>query len=74
MDVMWTIVVVAALCYLASLALPYVACRACKKTPGRHHGAIFTFAHRKCRRCRGAGRELRLGARLVRGIFLDGSK
>lgn len=68
MDTVWIIALVAGVGYVISLVVhPYATCRACKRTPGRHHGAIFTYAHRKCTKCGGSGRQLRLGARLFLG-------
>ncbi len=56
--------------YLISLRLhPFQRCPACKglSPPGRHHGSVFTYAHRRCRRCGGTNRQLRLGTRLGLG-------
>jgi hypothetical protein len=52
--------------YVFSLwAHPYTKCRACNGTR-RHRGAIFFYASRTCRACRGSGRKLRFGARIFR--------
>lgn len=68
MDVLLAAASLAAAGYLVSLSLhPYTACRACRGTPGRHRGVIFRYAFRKCTRCKGTGRKLRLGARVLLG-------
>lgn len=68
MSTMWTIALVVGAGYVVSLILhPYATCGACRKTPGRHHGAVFTYAHRKCTKCGGTGRKLRVGTRLLLG-------
>ncbi len=53
--------------YLISLRLhPFRQCSACcgLLAPGRHHGALFGYAHRRCKRCGGTNRQERLGVRL----------
>ena len=51
--------------YVLSLKLhPYVKCEKCDGK-GLHHGAVFSYAHRKCHKCSGMGRKQRLGARFV---------
>lgn len=50
--------------YVASLLLhPRVKCLACKGK-GSHRGLVFKYADRACGRCRGTGRQERLGHRL----------
>lgn len=45
--------------YWASTHLhPYTQCGACKGT-GKHRGGVFTYAHRPCHKCSGAGRKQR---------------
>ncbi len=49
--------------YLISLRLhPFRRCPACNGT-GRRRGAMFTYSHRRCRRCGGGSRQERLGVR-----------
>jgi hypothetical protein len=53
--------------YLLSLRLhPFRSCPACRNrpAPGRHHGSVYTYSHRRCRRCGGTNRQERLGTRL----------
>ena len=53
--------------YLLSLRLhPFRRCPSCKNRtpPGRHQGSVYTYAHRRCRRCGGNNRQERLGTRL----------
>ncbi len=58
----FAIVVVWFVGWRISLSLhPFRACPACKGT-GRHTGSIFTWSHRRCRRCGGGGRQNRHGA------------
>jgi hypothetical protein len=65
---MATLIVVAtvfAVGYLLSLRLhPFTNCRACKGGR-RHRAAIYSYAYRACRRCKGSGRMLRFGAQLL---------
>jgi hypothetical protein len=65
---MTTLIVLAlvlAVGYLFSIkAHPFTACRVCKGG-SRHRGAFYTYAYRPCRRCKGSGRKLRLGAQLL---------
>jgi hypothetical protein len=52
--------------YLLSLRLhPFRSCPACKS--GRHPGSVYTYSHRRCRRCGGTNRQERLGTRLGLG-------
>ena len=63
-------VVLVAIGYVISLRLhPFTRCPACKglRTPGRPHGSIYGYAHRRCRRCNGTNRQERLGTRLGLG-------
>lgn len=56
-------VVVFGASYFASLHLhPNTNCEACSGT-AKHRGAVFTYAHRQCRRCGGTGRKMRWGYR-----------
>lgn len=51
--------------YLLSLMVhPYVPCRECGGK-AIHKAGVWTYAHRKCHRCSGAGRKQRLGARML---------
>jgi DnaJ-class molecular chaperone len=51
--------------YLISLRLhPLMNCGRCKGT-NKHRGAIYSYAYRPCRRCKGSGRKRRLGARVL---------
>lgn len=50
--------------YFVSLVLhPRVKCSLCKGK-GSQRGWVFSYADRPCRRCRGTGRQERLGHRL----------
>ncbi len=50
--------------YVVSLYLhPRVKCSACRGK-GSHPGLVFRYADRPCRKCRGTGRQERLGHRL----------
>jgi hypothetical protein len=54
--------------YFISLRLhPLRRCSVCRGTPGRHHGSIYTYAHRPCRACGGKGRKDRLGTKIFFG-------
>ena len=56
--------------YLLSLRLhPFRNCPACRnrRAAGRHHGSVYTYAHRPCRRCGGTNRQKRWGTRLGLG-------
>jgi len=62
------IALVAGFGYYASLKVhPFRRCPVCRKTPGRHWGAIYGYAYRRCRACGGTGRKYRLGAKLFMG-------
>jgi hypothetical protein len=61
------IAIVAVVCYYISLKIhPLTKCRACNAT-GRHFGTVYSYAHRRCRKCGGSGRQDRLGVRLFLG-------
>jgi hypothetical protein len=49
--------------YFSLKAHPYTKCRVCNGG-SRHFGSIYTYAHRRCRKCGGTGRKERLGVRL----------
>ena len=56
--------------YLISLRLhPFGSCPACRnrRAAGRHHGSVYTYSHRRCRRCDGTNRQERWGTRLGLG-------
>lgn len=54
------------LSYFVSLGIhPYTRCRACHGS-NKHFGAVFNYAYRPCRRCKGTGRKLRFGCKVVR--------
>jgi len=56
-------VVVYAVAYAISIRLhPYKDCWRCQGRK-KHVGSVFTYAHRNCRRCGGAGRKLRMFAK-----------
>ena len=62
------IALVAGFGYYASLKVhPYRRCPVCRKTPGRHWGAVYGYAYRRCRHCGGTGRKYRLGAKVFLG-------
>jgi DnaJ-class molecular chaperone len=57
------IIIIAVAGYFVSLRIhPLAKCGLCKVT-GRHHGNVYTYAHRRCRKCGGSGRKERLGKR-----------
>ncbi|WP_144070242.1 hypothetical protein [Nonomuraea indica] len=54
-----------AIVYLLSCAIhPYKICPACKKS-GQSNSTTFKGAFGACRRCKGTGRRIRAGARLL---------
>ncbi len=54
--------------YFFSLRVhPLRRCPVCKGTPGRHHGAVYTYGFRPCRACGGRGRKDRLGTKIFFG-------
>jgi formamidopyrimidine-DNA glycosylase len=60
--------------YFVSLRLhPFRSCPACKNrlAPGRHHGFVYGYAHRRCRRCGGTNRQERFGTRMGWGAERD---
>ncbi|HXC85565.1 MAG TPA: hypothetical protein VNV62_27350 [Trebonia sp.] len=70
MDILIIIVVIAAVGYYISLRVhPLTKCRLCSGT-GRHFGAVYKDAQRRCRKCGGSGRLDRLGTR----VFLGGTR
>jgi DnaJ-class molecular chaperone len=53
--------------YFISLRIhPLTKCKLCNGG-GRHFGSVYTYAHRRCRKCGGSGRQDRLGVRLFLG-------
>src|ERR1700742_1652942 len=61
------IVLIAGAGYLLSVRIhPLRPCRVCNAS-GRHFGTMYSYAHRRCRKCGGSGRQDRLGARLFFG-------
>lgn len=73
MGIVILIGILAAVGYYISLRIhPLTKCRWCK-TSGRHFGSMYTYAHRRCRRCGGSGRQDRFGVRLFLG-GTDGTK
>lgn len=59
------VAVVVAGAYVVSLIWhPYVPCRACRKTPGKHTDPVWRRAFGDCPACNGAARQPRLGVRL----------
>jgi DnaJ-class molecular chaperone len=57
------IIIIAVAGYFVSLRIhPLVKCRLCNGT-GRHYGGVYTYAHRRCRKCGGNGRRDRFGNR-----------
>jgi hypothetical protein len=61
------IAIVVVVGYFVSLWFhPFRDCPACKnrRQAGRHHGSVYTYSHRRCRRCGGTNRQERLGTRL----------
>ncbi len=58
--------IIAAVGYYISLRIhPFTKCKLCKGG-GRHFGSVYPYAHRRCRKCGGSGRQDRLGVRLFR--------
>jgi DnaJ-class molecular chaperone len=69
MAVIVIIGIIAAIGYYISLRIhPLTKCRVCNAS-GRHFGAVYTYAQRRCRKCGGSGRLDRLGTR----VFLGGT-
>jgi DnaJ-class molecular chaperone len=59
--------ILAAVGYYISLRVhPLVKCKVCNGG-GKHGGAMYAYAHRRCRKCGGSGRQDRLGVRLFLG-------
>jgi DnaJ-class molecular chaperone len=64
------VIVVIAVGYLVSLRMhPLRKCPRCNMS-GRHYGAFFTSAYRRCRRCEGKGQLDRVGTQ----VFWGGTK
>ena len=64
---LFVVVGLAILVYVVSLWInPWVKCSRCGGKP-RHKGLIFTYAHHMCPKCKGTGRQLRLGRRVIFG-------
>ena len=67
MTALIVIVLIAGAGYLISVRIhPLKRCPVCKST-GRHIGAVYGYAHRRCRACGGSGRKDRLGAKVFFG-------
>ena len=49
--------------YFSLVVHPRVKCSMCRGK-GSHKGLVFRYADRTCRKCRGSGRQERLGHRL----------
>ncbi len=61
--------IIAAVGYYASLRIhPLTKCKVCNGG-GKHSGTVYGYAHRRCRKCGGSGRQDRLGVR----VFLSGT-
>lgn len=68
MNALWTVALLAVAGYLISLHLhPYTKCGFCRRTPGRRHDRVFSYAFRQCPECGGKGRKLRVGVRVLLG-------
>jgi DnaJ-class molecular chaperone len=64
MPILIIIVIIAVAGYFVSLRLhPLTKCKACNGG-GRHFGAVYTYAQRRCYKCAGTGRKDRLGTRV----------
>ena len=67
MGIIIIIGIIAAVGYYLSLRIhPLTKCRVCNGG-GRHFGTVYGYAHRRCRKCGGSGRQDRLGVRLFLG-------
>ena len=67
MAILIIFIIIVAVGYYASLRVhPLTKCRVCNGG-GRHSGAVYTYAQRRCRKCGGTGRKDRLGVRLFLG-------
>jgi len=67
MTIIILIGVIAAAGYWISLRIhPLTKCKVCNGG-GKHVGTVYTYAHRRCRKCGGSGRQDRLGVRLFLG-------
>jgi hypothetical protein len=64
---LFLVVVILIVGYVGSLWLnPWVKCSRCNGKP-RVPGVVFTYSLHLCRKCRGTGRQLRLGRRFIFG-------
>ena len=51
--------------YVLSLFLhPWTTCTRCRGKP-RSQGAVFSYSHRVCSKCKGTGQQPRLGTKLL---------
>jgi DnaJ-class molecular chaperone len=67
MAILITLGIIVAAGYFISLRIhPLTTCKLCNGG-GRHFGSVYTYAHRRCRKCGGSGRRDRLGVRLFLG-------
>ena len=67
MAILIVISIIAGLGYYLSLRIhPLTKCKVCSGG-GRHFGTMYAYAHRRCRKCGGSGRQDRLGVRLFLG-------
>ena len=63
MGIVIIIGIIAVVGYFVSLRIhPLTKCTVCNGT-GRHHGSVYTYAQRRCRKCGGSGRKERFGKR-----------
>lgn len=61
-----TVIVTFVAIYVGSLLLhPNRRCPACRKTPGKHWGWLFSYASRQCTTCDGSGRRPRWGTSVI---------
>ncbi len=67
MAILVLLIIIAAVGYYISLRIhPLTKCKVCNGG-GRHFGSIYTYTHRRCRKCGGSGRQDRFGVRLFLG-------
>jgi DnaJ-class molecular chaperone len=61
------LIAVVVLGYLGSLLInPWVKCSRCGGK-SRVRGGLFNYAHHDCPKCKGSGRQVRLGRRIIFG-------
>ena len=65
MAILVAVAVVLVIGYLISIRVhPFTNCGRCNGG-SRHKGAIYSYAYRPCRRCKGSGRKKRFGGKVL---------